>query len=288
MRDDSNMKSYESKWVRQIAALQHDDGSWGCFHTLSQPTRDQPMSTEQALRRLRVLGLKAGDEPVDKALAYMREILLGKRQPPDGREKVLNWDAFEAHMMATWIRLFVPDDALAQPIARMWAELITLSFAGGTFDENAYAAAYRRRIPVLHKGERLVGLSQFYMVNLLQGMLDAKTEDRFVDHIIGNPGGIYYVYGARIANVPALFDSRQASIYLAALELLAGYACAGEKLRFAIRWILDHRDSDGSWDMGAAAKDGVYFPLSDSWRKPEDRRRDCTVRIERLLKALAQ
>jgi|GEM_PF-5779184 len=38
-------------------------------------------------------------KPIDRALRYMRDVLLGKG-PSDGREKVLNWDAFEAHMMA--------------------------------------------------------------------------------------------------------------------------------------------------------------------------------------------
>jgi integrase len=276
----------ESKWICQITLLQHEDGSWGYFHTLSQPTKEQPMSTEQALRRLRILGLTKDDAPVQKALDYMRDVLLGKRQPPDGREKVLNWDAFEAHMVAAWIRLFEQDDDVALPVARMWAEIITLSFADGAFNEDVYATEYRKRIPVLNKGERLIMLPQFYMVNLLKGQLDEDTESRFVDHIINNPGGIYYVNNTKIADLPAVFASRQTSFYLAALEQIAGYSCAGEKLRFAVKWLHGHRYDNGEWDMGASARDGIYFPLSDSWRKQEDRRRDCTVRIEKLLKAL--
>ena len=38
---------YDNKWVQQIVDFQHEDGSWGCFHTLSQPTKAQPMTTEQ-------------------------------------------------------------------------------------------------------------------------------------------------------------------------------------------------------------------------------------------------
>jgi hypothetical protein len=58
------MINYNSKWVKQILDLQHEDGSWGCFHTLSNPTKAQPMTTEQALRRLRILGLTKDDEPI--------------------------------------------------------------------------------------------------------------------------------------------------------------------------------------------------------------------------------
>ena len=190
-------------------------------------------------------------------------------------------------MLAAWMRLFVPDDALAFPIAMMWAEIITLSFKDGVFDEAAYANEYRKRIPVLHYGERLIAISQFYMVNLLKGLLDPETERRFVDHIINNPGGMYYVYDKRIADLPVSFESRQTSSWLAALEHIAGYSCAKVKLSYAVKWILEHKDTNGEWDMGASAKDGVYFPVADSWRRPEDRKADCTARVNSLLKLLS-
>jgi len=62
------MDIYNNKWVQQIISLQHDDGSWGYFHTLSKPTTSVPMTTEQALRRLFVLGLTKDDEPIKRAL----------------------------------------------------------------------------------------------------------------------------------------------------------------------------------------------------------------------------
>ena len=61
---------------------------------------------------------------------------------------------------------------------------------------------------------------------------------------------------------------------------------AAKKLKFVAAWLAENRGSDGLWDMGADAKDGIHFPLSDSWRKIEDRKRDCTQRIKRLLNRL--
>lgn len=278
--------NYTSIWVRQILDLQHDDGSWGCFHTLSQPTKRQPMTTEQALRRLHILGLTKEDEPVQRALLYIRRCLSGELQPPDRREKVINWDAFEKHMLATWLRLFDPDDPEALPVARFWADIITYAFRDGRLSMDRYAEAYRERIPMLHAGERMISISQFYMVNLLQCMLDAKTEEAFVSYIINNEDGIYYIYGGRISELPAEFASKRANAYISALEQLAGFSCAGEKLKFAVDWIFRHRDENGQWDMGPSAKDGVNLPLSDSWRKAEHRKKDCTARIEKLLRQL--
>lgn len=277
---------YTNKWVRQIIALQQADGSWGNFHSLRQPTREQPMTTEQALRRLHILDLSCDDAPVEKALDYMRSCLSGEREIPDRREKVLHWDAFQAHMLAAWIRCFVPDDPLALPVARFWAELVSAAFAQGAFNESAYTEAYRKKIPQLHKGERCIMLSQFYMVQLLQGILDADTEAYFINYIIHHPDGMYYVYDGCIAQVPPVFASRQTSRYIAALELLAPYAAARECLDFARDWLYAHQNADGNWDLGATARDGIYLPLSDSWRSPATRVHDCSLRIENLLEVL--
>ena len=274
-----------AKWIDQIVRLQQPDGSWGCLHSLSRPTKECPITTEQALRRLWVLGLTGEDAPIQRALAYMRGVLAHRIAPPDRREKGLNWDFFEQMILATWIRRFLPRDEQAQAIAALWAGILQSAFAGGTLDPQAYEAAYRQRIPRLHAQERLIGIPQFYMVTLLWEMLDRDTECAFVDYLIHHPGGIYYIYNDRVAEVPPRFDSPRAGSYITALECLSGYRCAPEKLRFAVDWLLSHQ-REGGWDLGASAKDGIYFPTSDSWRTAALRQKDCTERITRLLRAI--
>lgn len=95
-------------------------------------------------------------------------------------------------------------------------------------------------------------------------MLDPFVEAAFVDHILHHPTGIYYVYDREMTELPKRFDSLQISRYIAALECLAGYHCVKEKLSFASEWLLANEGENG-WDLGATAKDGVCFPLSDSW-----------------------
>jgi hypothetical protein len=68
------------KWARKIIELQNDDGSWGYFHSLSNPTPEQPMTTEQALRRLEILGFTIDDKPIKKAVKYMNDCLTGKNR----------------------------------------------------------------------------------------------------------------------------------------------------------------------------------------------------------------
>ena len=72
------------------------------------------------------------------------------------------------------------------------------------------------------------------------------------------------------------------------IELLAGFEAARDELLFVADWIEANRNENGKWDLGKEAKDGVYFPLSDDWRKKETREADCTERVERLLAKLRE
>lgn len=280
--------SYGSKWVRQILALQKEDGSWGYFHTLSQPSKKQPMTTEQALRRLYILGLTKNDEPIQCGLRYMENCLIGNSTLPDRREKLHDWDIFTDLMLSAWLRIFEPENEAGLHIARRWAGIIEKAFETGMYDHGRYAEAYAAEFGLRPAGGRLVDFVSFYQVSLLRGVLPIETEERMLDYIISHSAGIYYIYSRPLNILPEVFESREASRYISALELLSGYARAGGKLRFATEWLRHHQDENGQWDLGMSAKDGIYLPISDSWRNPEDRKNDCTSRIKRLLNRLEE
>ena len=268
------------KWASQIISLQEDDGKWGCFHSLSQ-FYGAPMTTEQALRRLERLGYTAKDECVQRAVCYMDDCLAGKKAIPDRREKVHDWDVFTELILAAWIRRFTDDNVNANRVAAKWGEVISRGFASGAYDNEEYVRAYREVLKP--NGGRLIDFANFYPVSIVRGQLDERTERAFVDCLINREDGIYYIYSEKIAVLPECFESKKASWYLAAVELLAKYKCAGDKLGFVVDWLNNNRNEDGRWDMGKVVNDKVYFPLSDDWRKKEIREADCTERIEKLL-----
>jgi hypothetical protein len=84
------MSYKDGKWAKKIISLQHDDGSWGYFHSLSNPIPQRPMTTEQALRRLDILGFTIDDKPIKNAVKYMNDCLIGKNKIPDCEEKIHN------------------------------------------------------------------------------------------------------------------------------------------------------------------------------------------------------
>lgn len=271
------------KWASQLIALQHEDGKWGTFHSMSR-FYDAPITTEQALRRLQCLGFTEEDDCVRRVLSYMDDCLAGRRVIPDHREKIHDWDVFTALILSTWIRRFTRSNPRANEVAGQWAEVVTAAFASGTFDSAAYEAAYRAILKPW--GGRLVGLANFYPVSLVSDCLDPVTERALLRYLLRQEHGVYYIYEGPLTVPPAVFESRQASRYLSAIELLARYRQAPEQLGFVVDWLNGQRNGHGCWDMGRAVNDKLCFPLSDSWRKAEVREADCTLRISALIGAL--
>ena len=280
----------DTKWAKEILAQQDENGLWGNFHTLSKPSK-APITTEQALRRLYVLGFDINDEAIARTVTYMSDCLKGRKQMPDRREKMHNWDIFTELMLAVWIRKFTLADRSANRVAGKWADIITRAFSSGSFSHEDCALAYTEIFGEPPSGGRLVDFVTFYQLSLLPGMLNERTERLMMDYVLHYDKGIYYVFSrpsgdSRICNVPETFASREAGRYLAALELLAEYRNSIDMLHFASKWLYANQREEGNWDMGSEVKDGIYFPLSDNWKKKENRIADCTWRIRRLLDKL--
>lgn len=277
----------DSRWTREIIMNQDHEGSWGYFHTLSEPNK-YSITTEQALRRLQILGYTIDDEPIQRAVAYMSDCLAGKKQIPDRREKLHNWDIFTALMLSTWIRRFTNEVDKANSVAETWAKIVTQAFSKGEYFNTDYVDAYRSAFGIMPRGGRLVDFVSFYQVSLIADQLDESTESKVFDYILNKDDGIYYIYGQRLSVVPDSFTSKLASRYLGAIELMTLYRRSTYKLRFVADWLESNQNESGHWDMGSAAKDGVYFPLSDTWRQKINSEMDCTYRIKNLLYTIAR
>ena len=271
----------DSKWAKEIISLQREDGSWGCFHTLSAPDQN-PITTEQALRRLQILGYTIDDTCIQRAVQYMHDCLIGKKETPDRREKIHDWDIFTQLMLSAWIRRFTKDDASANAAADTWAAIISFAFRDGVYSHENYLSAYRQAFAQKARGGRLVDFVTFYQVSLVADCLDRQTERAVFDHILNHETGIYYVYNGPVRTPPEVFASRKASRYMRAIELLTAYQNNLDRLAFVAEWLHANKGTAGKWDMGRSAKDRISFPLSDLWNK-EARRKDCTYRIERLI-----
>jgi len=176
----------------------------------------------------------------------------------------------------------------ASNIAKKWTEIICCAFEKGVYDHNVYSDTYKKIYGLPPKGGLLLDFSNFYQISLVSDNLEDKTASALMDYILHKKTGIYYIYDRQLSILPEVFKSKEASKYIAAIELLSEYKNPGckEKLMFVVEWLNTQKEGEGYWDMGTTVKDGVRFPLSNSWRKKELRVKDCTYRISRLMKNL--
>ncbi len=272
------------KWANKILSFQEKDGSWGNFHTLSV-TSDKPLTTERALRRLEILGFSIEDECIKRAVKYMSDCLIGKCNISDREEKCCDWKVFRDLMLATWIRRFTNKNDIANNIASSWSNIITKAFSNGEYFHQDYIESYKAIFGNKPHGGRLTDFVSFYQVSLLKDELDEQTETLMFDYILNRKEGIYYTYENCIAVLPENFQSKVASRYLGAIELLSGYKKNTHKLAFVAEWLYNQRLDNNTWDMGTVTKDGLYYPLSDRWDE-STRIKDCTLRIEKILKSI--
>ena len=287
------MTDYKNgKWAKKIIELQKDDGSWGFFHTLSMPTSSQPITTEQAIGRLRRLGFTKDDTVIKKAISYMHDCLARKKEIPDRPEKRADWGIFTDLMLAACIRRFTDDDALANNIADNWKAVADAVFINGEYDSKVYTNAFydiiKPKSGTIKRNIELLRLNYYYPILLLAGKIEESIEKRYFDYIMNSETTYYYGHYGSIMQLPNNFQTKEASIYLAAIELYCEYPnmYCKNKLKFVIEWLNHNKTENGGWDMGAIVKNGTYFPLSDSWRTAELREKDCTYRIEKIISAL--
>lgn len=279
------MGNYKNgKWAEEIISLQNSDGTWGnMFHSLCPSNKRYPLTTEQALRRLKILGFTIKDAPIRKVVDCMTACLRGERKIDDYSEKLHDWQLFTKLMLSAWVRIFEPDNEIALSFTNQRANVISKAFESGTYNDTAYTEAYISEFHSKPKGSRERDFVDFYHLNLLKGVLSPDIENSMLDYVISKPDGIYYIYDKPITELPTVFKSKETSRYLEAIEILSEYKLSKDKLGFVIDWLKDNKDENGQWDLGAQAKDNLHFPLSDSWRKSSDRIKNCTYRIKKII-----
>lgn len=278
------MNYKDSQWAKKILDLQHDNGSWGYFHC---PLK-QPITTEQALQRLEILGFTIDDVPIQKTIKYLHNCLIGKEDIPDRVEKIHDWKIFTELIISTWIKRFTLDDKHAINIANKWSEIINNAFVNNKFDQNIYNRVYCKTLN-MEKGKKIIGFMNFYLISLLANNLEKTIEPIYFEYVLNYPRGIYYFgYDKPIKTLPEIFASRETSAYIRMIELLTEYKSnkCKKQLYFIKEWIEKNGINSHEWDLGKSSKDNILLPLSDSWRKDEDRIKDCTDTIKRIIKKL--
>lgn len=216
-------------------------------------------------------------------MAYMESYLRGEIELRDRVEKKHDWTLLTRLFVSTWLLKFDRENKLARAEAEKWAAVVTAGFKGHAFDYDAYLKAYKRLLQP-ETGKSIWGIQNFYVVSLLSNELTRPVQEKFLNYIMSDEEGIYYIYDGCLQTCPSAQNAKQTLRFINAHELLSVYEEYPKHAGYMQTWLNEMKTETAVWDLGAKAKDGVQLPLSESWRKKRNREIDCTVIVLCLLK----
>ncbi len=276
------MKSlYESKWYKQLATEQWQNGSWGRFHTQDTKSisKQKFTTTENALRRALELSLDKNDEMIHNSIQLMERYIEDQEAWLDINEHHENFHIAFKTLIAANLSLFDPKNSLVQAKKEVCAECISKAFKNGSLDEAVWEEEYKKN--------REIYLKPFtvYIVWLLQNneFLDSAIEREFLTYIWNRNEGIYYRTDCSPLETYYL-ESKKFSTWLTSLETLSAFSLFPDFMHKGISThLLNEIHRLMNHDITLPNSHSIFSHYSESWSKKQYRKNDMILRILRIL-----
>jgi hypothetical protein len=273
----------QSKWYRELADEQWEDGSWGRFHSMDSKVPKQKFATtEAALRRSLELSLSKDDPMIVKCIRLLARYVRGEETWTDNIEK--HKDNGKGHMFcrpfmsAAVLNMFDPENPVIKPLRDVVAETLRTAFVSGTFND----VFWEQKVKEYHVPS-IVAPGSLYGSMLMQNgdCLDDTLQRQWLDYIWKIKGGIYYVSNVPPADKQYL-ENKLFIQWLSTLELLSGFSLFPD---FMKEDIFPHLLNETE----RLIKENVELShiktnrYADSWRDKNVKKLDAALRIARIL-----
>ena len=271
----------QSKWYRELADEQWDDGSWGRFHTMNSKDKKQKFgSTEIALRRARGLGFSKDDPMIAKCIKIMERYVREEETWTDKVEK--HKDNGKSHLFcrpyltAANINLFDPDNPLIKPLRDNVAGAIKKAFESGVFDEKFWKQKVTEyHVPnIAHPG---IAYSAMLLQN--SNCMEDVLQRQYLYYIWNRTNGVYYVSELPPCEKQYLED-KSFNEWLGIIELLSGFSLFSDFMKDDI---LPHLFNEINRIIHEDITCNLNCRYADNYRDKNKRKSDIILRITRTL-----
>jgi len=277
-----------SKWVTLLRDSQLPDGTWGRFHSQDSRVKQPFPTTESAIAIGLACGLEKDHPILAKAIEPILDYVEGRATWPDPAEKhdnPLAWDVWVRHFSAAVLASVDPTHPCLQEFRQIWAEAVKVSFGSGTYDRQAEIRILNQLLDCRMKDP--VPFHRKYPLWILSATanhLPAELEDKVIDYLLHAPQGIYYVCAGPLSLLPPI-SQRYFWSWMQGHRLLSRFRSWKSACANAADWIWSQRNELGLWDLGGqiSRKPFTSLPLSESWKRSENRVIDSSVEVLTLL-----
>lgn len=286
--DDSEMITAvdalnESIHVQELTAEQHDDGSWGQFHTADSAAKQRFGTTEVGVQRALELGLSPDHPVLSKVRPYLEGILNGCIPFPDRAEKHENWPTGVALFTGAMLSAFAPESSALNTTWEFWSQVVQRSFSTGRYDKEAELASHRQLLGLSGKPTwmRLFSKPVVMILGSRVNRLPSNVEAAYVRWLWEDcPRGLVYL-DVPLDSQPQHLRGWCLCAWLRLIELLTAFPSSRSKAEFVIKRLMAARNDDGLWDFGIQPS---CPRLSDNYRRKGASIHDWTTRVTCLLK----
>lgn len=277
-----------SRWITLLVRSQWSDGTWGRFHTQDTSVKQPFATTEGAITTALDSGLDRHSPLLHKVQKVLLEYIDGKNCWPDPPEKHDNpqaWYVVLPHYTAGILAQIDKFHPRLDDFWNLWAEAARVSFQSGTYDRQKEIEVLNLLMKCRMKKPVPFHIKPILLIlSATHNRLPESLERQVLNYLMRSPAGIYYIFDKNLSEFPPIL-SRNFWGWFQAHKLLSRFHLWRELAEDAINWIWTQRSEDGFWDVGRkiARKPYTCFPLSESWKRPENRKIDCSVEVMDLL-----
>jgi hypothetical protein len=277
----SDFEVNTSKWYRQLADEQMQNGSWGRFHT--QDTKDRTkrrfVTTEQALRRIKDLSLEKDNVLVSRSIALMERYLRGDEAWTDTMEKHYGFSTAFKTIIAANLSLFDSHNCLIDHKREIATKNMTKACQTGCFNEETWEKEN------LNDNEILLRAYMVHPLWLLQykNCISDTVQRQYLDHIWHREKGIYYISNSPPSKIQFL-ESKDFTVWLSCLEALSGFSLFPEFMSGrTVTHLYNEINRLINNDVVLPPSSVIIGHYAENWSKPSTRKNDMILRISRIL-----
>lgn len=262
---------YDSKWVEMLKVNQLADGGYGRFHSQNSKVKQKFPTTERAINSMKMLGIRRGNDLVDRLCDYMERILRQETEWPDGFEKNIWYRPAQPLFVSSKLSIFGSDCKEFIDIKNSWHTILKEAFADGTYSEDRTNGASKDLLGCAIEGS-YIGLNSIYLLELF-GNMQAEIEDKLKQDYLRWLHHSGRVIGYTSVSLDKGLSNDFNQLYMV-YYLLSKFSCFKAEFKEELSLLKDRRDQDGFWNFG---KDFSCQKLSDDWRSKERMIIDHTV-----------
>ncbi len=262
----TRQRIYDTDFVKDLIRHQWEDGSWGRFYSQDTKRKDRFKTSQIAIMKAKAWGLGKNDAVIKRAIRCMEEVLEGKTEIHDPKEKNPTWPVGVETWTAATLAIVDPENTLLNRTWEKCFHLVNSAFKTGKFNMDGLLSGYvdlginfvRKR----YDGKLRYGYLLIANVNAIRTLatrasyISENLSEILVNWIWNKHDGIEYTSGSRLSDYSNHSKYGEIETRIRVIGDLLKFRIERKLFSGFVSWI-ESRECGGLWDFGPRPSDAI-------------------------------